>query len=37
MSAISETCNRAHNNLEFVDILPNVSLTRSETERDYYK
>ena len=36
MSAISETCNRAHNILELVDILPNVSFTISETELDYY-
>ena len=36
MSAISETCNRTHNILELVDILPNVSFTRSKTERDYY-
>ena len=36
MSAISETCNRAHNVLELVDILPNASFTISETERDYY-
>ena len=28
--------NRAHNNLELVDVLPNVSFTTSETERDYY-
>ena len=35
MSAISETYNRAHNILEFVYILPNVSFTRSQTERDY--
>ena len=36
MSAISETYNRAINILELVDILPNVSFTTSETERDYY-
>ena len=36
MSAISETWNRALNILELVYILPNVSLTTSETERDYY-
>ena len=35
MSTISETYNRAHNILEFVDILPNVSFTRNQTERDY--
>ena len=35
MSAFSETCNRAHNILELVDISPNVSFTASETERDY--
>ena len=28
--------NRAHNILELVDILPNVSFATSETERDYY-
>ena len=36
MSNIFETCNHPHNILEFVDILPNVSLTKSGTERDYY-
>ena len=36
MNAISETYNRAQNILELVDILPNVSFTTSETERDYY-
>ena len=36
MSAISETYNRTHNILELVDVLPNVSLTTSETELDYY-
>ena len=36
MSAISGTCNRAHNILELTDILPNVSFTTSKTERDYY-
>ena len=37
MSAISETYNRAHNILgELVDILPNVSFTKSKMERDYY-
>ena len=36
MSAISESYNRAHNILELVDILPNVSFTTSQTERDYY-
>ena len=36
MIAISETYNCAHNSLELVDILPNVSFTTSETERDYY-
>ena len=29
ISAISETYNRTHNILEFVDILPNVSFTTS--------
>ena len=36
MRAISETYNRAHNTLELVDILPNVSFTASETGCDYY-
>ena len=36
MNAISETYKRAQNILELVDILPNVSFTTSETERDYY-
>ena len=36
MSAISGTYNRAHNILELVDILPNVYLTTTETELDYY-
>ena len=36
MSAISETCNRARNILELVDIFPNVSFTASETNPDYY-
>ena len=36
MSAISETYNRGHDILELVDILPNVSFTASEMERDYY-
>ena len=36
MNAISETYNRSHKILELVDILPNVSFTTSETERDYY-
>ena len=36
MSAISETYNRANNILELVLVLPNVSFTTSETERDYY-
>ena len=36
MSAIFETCNRAHNVLEFADICPNVSFKTSEAERDYY-
>ena len=36
MSAISESCNCAHNILERVDIFPNnVSFTASETKRDY--
>ena len=34
MSAITETYNRGHNILELVDILPNVSFTKSEMERD---
>ena len=36
MSAISETYNRGHNILELADILPNVSLTTSDTESYYY-
>ena len=36
MGAIFETYNRAHNILELVDILPSVSFTKSEMERDYY-
>ena len=36
MSVISETYNRAHNVLELVDILPNVSFTTSESEHDCY-
>ena len=36
MSAISEICNCTHNILELEDVLPNVSFTASETERDYY-
>ena len=36
MSAISETYNCVSNILELVDILPNVSLITSQTERDYY-
>ena len=36
MCAISETYNHAHDILELVDILPNVSFTTSKTERDYY-
>ena len=35
MSAISKNWNRAHNILELIDILPNVSFTISETKRDY--
>ena len=36
MSAISESCNCAHNSLERVDIFPNnVSFTANETKRDY--
>ena len=35
MSAISETLNHAHNILELIDILPNVSFAKSETELDY--
>ena len=34
MSVISETHNCAHNILELADILPNVSFTKSETERE---
>ena len=36
MSAICETYNSSHNVLELADILPNVSFTESETERDYH-
>ena len=36
MSATSETYNRGNNILELVDISPNDSLTKSETELDYY-
>ena len=36
MSAISETYNCAHNILELVGILPNVSFKASEIKRDYY-
>ena len=36
MSAISETYNRTHNFLELEDVLPNMSFTASETERNYY-
>ena len=36
MSVISETYNRAHNILELVDILLNVSFTASEMKRDFY-
>ena len=36
MSAISETYNCTRNILELEDVLPNVSFTASETERDYY-
>ena len=36
MSVISETHNCVHNILELADILPNVSSTTSEMERDYY-
>ena len=36
MTAISETCNRAHNILQLADILPNVSFTSNEMELDHY-
>ena len=36
MSAITEIYNRAHNILELVALLPNVSFKTSETERNYY-
>ena len=36
MNAIFETYNRAHNSLELVDILPNVSFTTIEKERGYF-
>ena len=35
MIDISETCIRTHDILVLVDILPNVSFTASEKERDY--
>ena len=34
MSAIFDTYNGSYNILELVDILPNVSFTTIETERD---
>ena len=34
MSAVSETSNHGYKILELVDILPNVSFTKSETERN---
>ena len=34
ISAIFETYNRGYKILELVDVLPNVSFTASETERD---
>ena len=37
MSAISETYNCTHNVLELEDVLPNVSVKASETERGYYQ
>ena len=36
MSVISETYNHAHDILDIVYILPNVSFTTSEAKRDYY-
>ena len=36
MNAIFETYIHTHNILVLVDILPNVSFTASEKERDYY-
>ena len=36
MSATSEIYNHAHNILKLVDILPIVSFTTIETERDCY-
>ena len=36
MSAISQSCNIDLNILKLVDILPNLSFTTSEKERDYY-
>ena len=36
MGAISKPYNRDQNTLEPADILPNVSSTKSEKERDYY-
>ena len=37
MSAIAEIYNRAHNILEVVAVLPNVSFKTSEKVRDYYQ
>ena len=37
MSAITEIYNCAHNILELVAVLPNVSFKTSETVRDYYQ
>ena len=36
MGAISKPYNRDQNTLETADILPNVSSTKGEKERDYY-
>ena len=36
MRPISETCNRARNIGELLDILPHLSLKASETELDYH-
>ena len=36
MSAMTEIYNCAHNILELVAILPNVSFKTSETKRNYY-
>ena len=36
MNVISETYNCGRNILELVDLLPNISFTKGETDRHYY-